>query len=308
MKNKAKKKRDIYQDVTNDIIACLEKGNKPWIKPWNNNQILDREYRHNLEPYKGINQLLLWMYSSAKGFNSNYWFSYKQAEAMGNPVKRGEKGSQVIFYKKLSFEDKAEDENGNILIGDTKEVHMIKTYCVFNGDQLQNELKDKYIQKDTDNLIEEKRIAKAEDFYSSIGAKIKADNKAAYYPLSDDIGMPPFEAFKTPEYYYSVLAHEVTHWTGHKSRLDRKKFSTKGSKDYAYEELIAELGSAFLNATIGIKNGDKNDMIDNHASYIKSWLKALKDDKKFIFRAAKEAEKASQFVLNLNATQLKKVA
>ncbi len=273
----------IYDQITASIIAELEKGAAPWVKPWKADGTADRNLASG-NAYKGINRLILGM--QFKG--SNTWATYKQWQDVGASVRKGEKGTHIVYFSPITKHVK--NSNGE----DVESTYrLMKTYCVFNADQV-----DGYsapvvdapaIPFDSDALCES-RIIKT-------GAIVSHGGDAAFYaPSQDRIQLPNKTAFDTPASYYSTAFHELTHWTGSKNRLDRIQTGSFGSKDYAFEELVAELGAAFLCQEHGI-SGELR-----HAGYIQSWLKALRDDNKLIFKAAAHAQKASDFILSLDAT------
>ncbi|WP_118976728.1 ArdC family protein [Taibaiella koreensis] len=289
---------DIHQTVTNTIIAQLEKGTPPWQKPWNAGLVSPYTMPKNVttgNKYRGINIPLLWISAAAQDFTTQEWASFNQWKAQKEHIARGQKGTMIIYYD--TFEREQD--------GEIKKIPFVKTSYVFNRCQLTSYTPDAQPQPEPAPLVE--RIAKVDTFIANTKAIVKhGGNRAFYAPAIDSITMPFQERFidtatrTATEGYYSVLLHELTHWTGHKSRCDRLGNSRFGSKPYAFEELIAELGSAFLCAELEITNAPKSD----HASYIASWLQVLKDDKKAILTAASEATKICDFLqrFQLNGT------
>lgn len=293
MQHSTIKKADVYERVTNKIIVALEQGIRPWIQPWNPGNTegrITRPLRHNGKPYQGINILLLWGESLAKGFDANIWMTYKQAEAIGAQVRKGEKGSLVVYANSISKEESESEDTK------AQKVYFLKGYTVFNVQQIEG-LPVHYYGKPAEPLPLQHRIAKADIFIKQTQAKIRHGGNRAFYSAMDDyIQLPPFEAFIDPESYYGTALHELTHWTKHQNRLDRdlgrKRFGDEG---YAREELVAELGAAFLCADLGITP----EVRDDHAEYIGHWLAILKDDKRAIFQAATHAQKAADFINSL---------
>ena len=278
----------LYESITNKIIESLKEGVLPWHKPWaSSNTFLP--LRYNGIPYQGINTLLLWIVSSDLGYTSPTWMTFKQAQELGGHVKKGERGTPVCYadtIHKESTNDQGEQE--------VKHFSFLRSYTVFNVEQIEG-LPSQYYIKPTQGFSSDERIASLEAFVSSTGASItEGGDRASYIPSLDIIKMPPFASFDSPECYYATLCHELVHWTGHPSRLDRKITNGFGSKDYAFEELVAELGSAFLAGHLGFTP----QIPDNHASYIASWIKALGQDHQMIFRAAGLAQKAVEFLMN----------
>jgi antirestriction protein ArdC len=286
----SKEKRDLYQEITDKIITSLEQGVRPWKCPWDQSRYGGFEgIPYNLKTgfgYRGINIPILWATQQEKGYRSNGWLSYKQAEAMGGNVKKGEKSTTVVFW---NFIDKEED-------GKHKRIPFLKWYNVFNLDQCEGidltpPVKREQTWEDIQRIESVVADSKALIHYEKIGIR------ACYSPLSDFINMPKKERFKESGDFYCTLFHEMAHWTGHHSRLNRDFKGRFGDESYAFEELIAEMGAAFLFADLGLEGNVQHD------SYIASWLKVLKNDKKAIFKAATEASKAHQFILKGAASQ-----
>lgn len=298
MMKKTEERRDVYAQVTDKIIAELEKGERPWFKPWNAAHAagsISRPLRHNGQPYSGINVLMLWIDAMEKGFNSPLWMTFKQALELGGAVKKGEHGSLVVF---ASTFDKSETDNDSG--EDTKrKIPFMKGYKVFNVEQISGLPAHFYATVEAPRVDESQRLEHAERFFKNTGSVIKHGGNRAYYSLtSDHIQMPPFESFKDSESFYSVLGHEHTHWTMPEHRCGRS-FDVNCEASRGLEEMIAELGSSFLCADLGIANSERDD----HAAYIGSWLKVLKNDKRFIFKAAAHAQRAVEFLHSLQATE-----
>ena len=281
-------KQDIYSKVTDKIIADLEKGDLTWMKPWETSPA-GRPMRSNGMPYHGINVLILWMEAAEKGYSTPIWMTYKQAQELGGQVRKGEKGSQVVYgntYTKTETDANGEETERN--------VPFLKTYAVFNVEQIDN-LPAHFYAKPEYTRNDKTRIEEAEQFFAETGASIHHGGNRAYYsPPLDTVQMPPFEAFRDSESYYGTLAHEVTHWTKHPSRLNREFEGGKrfGEEGYAMEELVAELGAAFICADLGIMPEPREET----AAYIQSWLTVLNNDKRAIFTAASQAQKTADFL------------
>lgn len=284
----SQEKSDIYTTITNKIIADLEKGNLTWAQPWQAGHAagaISRPLRAEGKPYQGINTLILWIAAMDKGYDAPIWMTYKQAQELGAQVRKGEKGTQVVYSS--SFKAHETNETGEEI---EKEVPFLKTYTVFNVEQIEG-LPGHFYAKTTPQEQQIDRIEKAEQFFKNTHAEIRhGGNQAFYSPTHDFVQMPKFETFTDAESYYGVLGHEMTHWTRHESRLNRE-FGRKrwGDEGYAMEELVAELGAAFLCVDLGLALEPKPE----HAAYIESWLKVLKQDKKAIFHAASHAERAA---------------
>lgn len=280
---KRKAKPDMYQTVTDNIIRALEAGVKPWVCPWTGNGA-DFGLPANFSTgtaYSGINIMLLWSSAAEQGYTDSRWLTYKQAAEQGGQVRKGEHGTTIIYYKMLEKENEA---------GETEHIPMLKTFTVFNVQQIDN-LAVEYAALPAASFDP---IEKAEALTARSGAKITEKGIQAFYrSATDEIYLPERFRFNNAADFYATQLHELIHWTGAKSRLNREKGDKYGSDKYAFEELIAELGCAFLMADLGI-TGDVQ-----HESYISSWLKALNDDKRFIFKAASAASKAHRYLREL---------
>ena len=285
---------DVYTRITNQIVAELEQGVRPWMKPWDAAHVagpVSRPLRANGKPYGGINVVMLWASAMEQGFTAPIWMTFRQAKELGAHVKKGEKGTLVVYASTITREEAGEEGEAQ-----TREIPFMKGYTVFNVEQI-DDLPAHYHAKTEPRLNAQQRIENAESFFAATGADIRHGGNAAFYtPTADYVQMPPFESFKSAEAYYATRAHEMTHWTRHPSRLDRdlgrKRFGDAG---YAMEELVAELGAAFLCADLELTP----QIRDDHAPYIAGWLQALKNDKRAIFTAASHAQKAVDFLHGL---------
>jgi antirestriction protein ArdC len=280
-------KIDIFTRVTSQIIAALEEGVRPWVKPWKT-EAINRPLRSNGKPYTGINVLLLWMASCATGYTSDRWMTYKQADELGGQVRKGEKGTGIVYANSFTKKETAEDGEEF-----QQEIYFLKGYTVFNVEQI-TDLPPEYYSRPAPRPEPAERIEKAEKFFATIPAVVHHGGNRAYYSDSGDyIQLPSFEAFRDAESYYATKGHELVHWTSHENRLNRDFGRKKwGDEGYAKEELVAEIGASFLCADIGLTPAIRED----HAPYIKSWLKVLKDDKRAIFKAAAHAQKAFDYL------------
>lgn len=268
----------VYESVTLRILECLDKGVVPWRKPWGVAAPRNLSSGH---VYRGVNQILL----SCAAFSSPYWMTFKQARMLGGSVKRGERGTPIVFWKVY------ENEKRN---GDTEKRFVLRHFTVFNSEQTDGI----YIPK----LEAPKAVDPIEDCEKIVSSFKDAPvlehggNRACYVPSLDRIHLPSRTAFSSAEEYYSTLFHEFVHATGHGSRLNRKGVTdvkSFSSHSYSYEELIAECGAAFLCAHAGIAP----KTIENSAAYIAHWASALKNEPKWIVQAASAAAKASDFIL-----------
>lgn len=277
--------------ITQEIIARLESGTKPWIKPWRGVPV-SRPLRACGIPYRGMNVFWLWMVADLCGYASPFWMTYNQAKELGAQVRKGEKSTIAIFYKSYTKEVEAPDTGEKT----DESRRVLKAYPVFNADQVEG-LPERFHPAATLEVVElEGRQAELDSFFARIPAVLRHQGDEAYYePVADRVTMPPAYLFSGFDHYYATLAHELSHWTGHASRLDRDLKNRFGSAAYAAEELIAELSSAMLGAELGLPVTH----LDSHASYIEHWLKLLKQDDRAILTAAAKAEEASRLLLRL---------
>jgi antirestriction protein ArdC len=284
--------QDVYTRVTNKIVADLERGNLTWLQPWRAGHAagpVSRPLRVTGEAYQGINVLILWATAIEKGYEAPIYMTFKQAHKFGGHVKKGEKGAPVVFADTLTRME--QDENGDKF---QKEIPFLKAYTVFNVEQIEGLPEKFYARAEPVHATPLERIEAAEKFFANTGADIRHGGARSFYRIAADfVQMPELQAFRDTESYYAILAHEMMHWTRHPSRLDRS-FDQKrfGDEGYAMEELVAEIGAAFLCADLGLTPETRED----HAAYIGAWLKALKNDRKAIFIAASHAQKAADLL------------
>ena len=285
---------DVYTRVTSRIIAELEQGVRPWLKPWNAEYAADRitrPRRANGQPYMGINVLMLWGEALAQGFTCPVWMTYRQARELGGQVRKGEHGALVVYADRIRKTETG--DNGDEI---EREIPFMKGYTVFNSEQIDGLPEHFYARPSLPGPAPE-RIAAAERFAAATRADIRHGGNQAFYAIAADrVQVPPFESFADPESYYATLLHELTHWTRHPARLNRD-FGRKrwGDEGYAAEELVAKLGAAFLCADLAITPEPRAD----HASYIGNWLTVLKNDKRAIFTAAAYAQRAADYLHGL---------
>lgn len=231
-------KTDIYQKVTDKIIADLEQGELTWLKPWSAGNMDGRvlkPLRHNGQEYSGINVLMLWGAAMEAGFCAPTWMTFKQAKELGAHVRKGERGAPVVYAGSMNKTE--EQENGEQA---ERVIPFMRSYTVFNVEQIEG-LPDHYYERPEPVIDTAQRIDHAEAFFAASGADLRhGGNRAFYSGGSDYVQMPVFECFRSPEAYYATLAHELTHWTKHPKRLDREFGRKKwGDEGYAREELVA---------------------------------------------------------------------
>src|SRR5438477_6701585 len=282
-------KRDLYSEVSARIITELEAGAAPWVKPWSATPGTNTPCNAlSNRPYSGCNVVLLWM-AQAAGYRTPRFLTFKQALELGGNVRKGEHGTKVYFVKQLQVRDQAADDTSA-----TRLIPMMREYTVFNVEQCENLPNTVYTGKTIRVRNPDGRDRLADDFLRSTGADIREGHGEAFYvPSRDFISMPAFEAFKGADHFYNVAFHELTHWTAPKSRLDRSLKNRFGSRNYAAEELIAELGAAFLCAEFGFDGDVRN------AGYIGPWVELLKSDKRAFFTACSRASKAADYLRGL---------
>jgi antirestriction protein ArdC len=282
-------KRDLYAEISARIVAELEAGAAPWVKPWSAtpgantpcNAVSNR-------PYSGCNVVLLWM-AQAAGYRTSRFLTFKQALELGGNVRKGERGTKVYFVKQLQVRDQDADDSSS-----TRLIPMLREYTVFNVDQCENLPDSVNTGKPIRVRNPDVRDELADAFLNSTGADIREGHgEACYIPSRDFISMPAFAGFKSADHFYNVVYHEISHWGGHKSRLDRDLKNRFGSRNYAAEELIAELGAAFLCAEFGFDGDVRN------AGYIANWIELLKADKRAFFTACSHASKAADYLRGL---------
>ncbi len=287
-------RRDHYQEVTDRIVSALEDGRKPWVRPWDENACGGPQGPFNPttgKRYHGINVLLLGMDLRAFETGDPRWCTYQQASEAGWQIRKGEKSTGIFFFKPLQVEDKdaepSEDGPGSRMIG------MLRSYSVFHSSQIDG------IPPYVAPSVEEApwtRPEAANIILNNSGAVVRIGGDRAFYsPSTDHIQLPPEHAFRGAPEWSATALHELAHWTGHPTRLNRDLQHKFGSSAYAMEELRAELSSAFVGAELGLPTD-----IPQHASYIGSWIKALKNDKREVFRAAADAQKIADMQLGFH--------
>ena len=298
---------DVYLDVTNKIVSALSQGVIPWIKPWTTTgSKAESPFPINAitrRPYTGINIPLLWAEARLRGFTQDRWLTFNQALKAGGHVRKGEQSTLAVLYKPMSKE--AHDEDGQVVRDEQGNIEMVqfallRTHCLFNIEQTEGvpgEEPDPAEHTEPPAFIDH---APAEQLLLASGAQIEHcyGDSAFYQPLRDRIQLPTKAQFEDVGSYYATALHELTHWSGHRSRLNRDGITgghAFGSAAYAFEELVAEMGAAFLCALTATKGELR------HEEYLASWLKILKEDKRAIFRASGQAREASEFLLALQS-------
>lgn len=278
---------DLYQNVTDTIIKQLEEGSAPWVRPWKlgnpgGTGVMPVNGATN-RPYSGINIPMLWYAKEMRGFKTPRWMTFRQALLLGAHVRKGETGTTVVFTKRIMVKRDEED----------KQIGMLRTFVVFNVEQIEG------LTPTTGNSEEPipVNLDRLDLFVRATQADIHiGGDRACYVPSRDFVLMPPEAAFKSREHFLATELHELSHWTGHQTRLARDLKGRFGTKDYAAEELIAELSAAFLCAHLGIQGELR------HAEYIGNWLQLLKADNRAIFTAASKASQAADYLRSFSET------
>jgi len=294
--------KDTYQEVTDSVIKTLEEGTVIWKCPWNKTG-LPKNVSTGVN-YRGWNIFWLNFHTISKGYRTPYYITYKQASDLGGTIKKGEKGTKITYWATIELKDKQfikKDSTTN----DHKEEHPVKMvpkdHIVFNVDQT-----ERINFADVEKLFrnESEEITSCEDVIARMPSKpiiTEKGNRAYYSPGEDLVAVPCMRQFNSDPGYYAVLFHELAHSTGHQSRLNRKGIMERtsfGDSDYSKEELTAELTSAFLCAVTDIGT----ETLPASAAYIASWLLALKNDKTLVLKAAAQAQKAADYILNVRST------
>ena len=284
-----------YKAITDNIIAELEKGTVPWVKPW----VCQMPQNGSTgRGYSGINILTLWESAQRQGFKKQQWLTFQQAKSLGGHVRKGEKGTHIVLVKEITVRDREtaneQPQQAKVTLTEdkvkTKTIKMLKGYTVFNVEQIEG-LPEKFKTEPEKPVF---KSVEMEKLIESTGAKIThASGDRAFYRGGecDSITLPLHSEFQDMPSYYATAFHELGHWTGHKTRLDRLKGSEFGTPEYAKEELIAELTSAFVCARLGIKGKLQ------HASYIENWIQVLKNDERALINATSSATKATEMIL-----------
>lgn len=278
---------DIYERVTAQIIAAIEAGASGYRMPWHHRGSSASRPVNVVsgKPYRGANVIMLWIAAESAGYGSALWGTYRQWAQLGGQVRKGERATPIVFWKITRTEP---DEQTEAAQDDKGARFFARGYSVFNLDQI-----DGYTPPAVPLLPESQRFAHAEAFYANLDVPtVYGGTDALYRPSTDTVHMPPFEAFYEPAGHYSVLFHEGIHATAAKHRCNRDLSGRFGSDAYAFEEIIAEVGSSMLLADLGIAVHPRPD----HAAYIASWLKVLKNDTSAIFTAASKAQAAADWM------------
>ena len=287
----------LYQDITHRIISELQAGRLPWVQPWGMARAaIGLPFNAaSARRYSGINILTLWNAVVARGFTGHGFLTFRQAAALGGSVRRGEHGTAVIYSRRVGkAEPNGRPESGD-RGGESKGgFSFLKQFTVFSVDQCEG-LPDRF-HVPAEPVPEGLILPEAEQLIAATGADVRIGGVSAYYsPRHDFVAVPRPDDFFEPINWHRTAFHELGHWTGHKTRLDRDQSGSFGSKPYGHEELIAEMTGAFVCAALGIAPTVR------HADYIGSWLDIIREDHRAILRAASAASKAADYLLAYRA-------
>ncbi|WJH38579.1 zincin-like metallopeptidase domain-containing protein (plasmid) [Aliirhizobium terrae] len=287
---------DIYARITDRIVADLENGVRPWVKPWSARNMtgrVSRPLRHNGQAYTGLNVLLLWSESVARGFTSATWMTFRQANELGAHVRKGENGATVVYASRFT-KTEADADGAEI----ERDIPFLKAYTVFNCDQIEGLPEHYYSAPDAISRPLE-RIEHADGFFDNTDAVVRyGGNKAYYSPSTDHIQLPEPAQFRDVASFIAIRAHETLHWTSSAHRLNRDLSRYhKDRRERAFEEMLVELGAAMICADLGIV--PELEPRPDHAAYIQTWAAILGSDKRAIFQAAAHAQRAVAYLHGL---------
>ena len=296
---------DPEREIADRLIAAIEAGTPPWRQPWTGGAGCPFPMRATGEAYRGVNVLMLWLTASENGYASPFWMTYRQAIELGGQVRGGERATLVVKYGVVEREAGTEgggsgggkaggarEGSGQQDAGEATRRPYLKAYHVFNAAQVDG-LPERFLREaDPVRDVGTAGDRELDAYFGRLGATVETtpEPRAYYHPARDVIHMPPVATFHTTKGYYATLGHEAVHWTGHGSRLDRLA-RCRDREAYAFEELVAEVGQCLLLARLGVEPA-----VDQSAAYIEGWLKAMRDDKRAIFRAAAEAQRAVDLI------------
>lgn len=280
---------DIYASITTQVLEAMEKGTIPWVRPWDASPDASVFAQHQNvasgKPYRGINTLLLWM--AGRCYRSTIWGTFRQWNALGGRIKKGEKATRIVFFQESLVEDKETSE--------AKRIMVLREYSVFNAEQVGCIDQAVIASPPLPILSLPDRDPHLDAWFKRVGAIVRIGGAEAFYMQAHDfIAMPDPGRFRSVHDWYATLAHEHAHWTGHATRLDRLLSGWKASPEYAFEELVAELSSAFTCARLGVALGDLQ-----HAQYVASWCRGMQNHKSMIVSAASAAQRATDFLFQL---------
>ncbi|MDM7957051.1 zincin-like metallopeptidase domain-containing protein [Blastomonas sp.] len=282
---------DVYRKVTDQILAELEAGRVPWVQPWDNSHAgIGLPFNAaSQRRYSGVNILTLWHAVTSRGFTGHGFLTFRQATALGGTVRRGERGTPIVYTRRIAPDDRRERSDDREASSD-KGFSFLKFFTVFSVDQCEG-LPDA-IQASPEPVPDGFILPTAQALIDATGADFRISGPEAYYsPTHDFVAVPRPEAFHEPINWYRTAFHELAHWAGHSSRLNRDQSGAFGSVTYGREELVAEMAGAFVCAALGIAPTVR------HADYIGSWLAILREDHRAILRAASAASKAADYLL-----------
>lgn len=279
-----------YEEITKRIVEKLESGVAPWRQPWLAEKVGFPRNASTGKPYRGLNVFLLWLTGEERGWTSGKWGTFRQWKALGGSVRKGEKGTQIVFWNRQTrcVDDPLEGER-------EEQFFIARQYTVFALEQCTGEALEQMQAPQPKREFDD--FEPAENAIAATGAQLRFGGSRAFYRIEEDyIQLPHKLNFDSEAHYYSTALHELSHWTGHPNRLNRLKLTARfGDCDYAIEELIAEMAASFLTAELGVPN---TAVLDQSASYLAEWLRVLKENNRAIFTAASAATKAADYVMS----------
>jgi len=283
------------EKLTQSVIDSMKKLGSNWAKSWNYKGTIKNLVSKT--SYRGFNVLCLSLSMLENGYKYPYFLTFKQAQSKGYKIKKGSKGTHIIFFKMQEIEETKNNEQ--VL----KKIPLLRSYVVFNVDQLDD---FDYSTLETNCINENERIANCDTYIKNTHAKVNEieGDRAYYSPIKDEIVVPTLNQFNDSVSFYGTVLHELVHWSGNKKRLDRLTSAPFGSDEYAKEELIAELGAIFLCNQLGIETTPRDD----HSQYLNSWISALNDDVRLIYKASSKAQKALDYLNDLQEQKAQSIA
>jgi len=294
--------RELYQEITETIVTQLKSGTKPWESPWVSSGTPGFPMNgHRHRRYNGINVLTLWATAAQQHYESHIWLTYRQSKQLGGHVRKGEQATKVVYWKVINRRSRDQEAKEDADTKNTDRIPLLRYYNVFNLAQIDGVTLENvgFETPEIPDVLKDNDLALFDTLRNALQADIQLGGTQAYYqPSTDQIHLPDQDRFTSAERFYSTLFHELGHWTGHPTRLDRDLNSTpKHSDRYAWEELIAELTAAYLATHFRIQYDDEErKQYEQSAAYLNSWIQALEAEPYTLFKAARSAEEATEYL------------